>query len=174
MEILIVLLSVVLVYLIGLWILGPIDRAASAAKCPMRYRIVDCFCLMVELQVVFGTVFALKEFNPRVRMVLGGVVALIVVVMWYKGVSTLSHAGIEHPGRRAAFNWYVLPFTYVGALALVPVTIVFTAELTDVGPARVHPALWVAAIACPLGLLIGKRASNWIIRGTARPVASAE
>ena len=161
--------ALALVYPVGRWILRPIDQAAEAVRQPTRYRIVDFFCLIVEMQLVFAVPLALNVGTGE-RIASGVILGVIVFTIWFKGVSTLSHAGIEDPWRRAAFNWYVLPVTYVGAIAYAPLLFAFIGEAVRAGLREVPWWLWTATIVCPVALLISKRIANWILVGAAHPV----
>ena len=108
---------IAIIFKVARSILGPYDQAAKALKRPTRYQIVDFFCLIVELQLVFAC-FALVDLADVAAVVAVSFICLSVLAMWYTGVTVLSHAGIEDPWRRAAFNWFVLPMTYVGSLAI--------------------------------------------------------
>ncbi|MDH3717356.1 MAG: hypothetical protein OES79_04480 [Planctomycetota bacterium] len=157
---------------IAKWILGPFDQAAKSLKRPTRFQIVDFFCLIFELQLVFAFFAMVDSWSNPARAV-AGFVCLTVVAMWYKGVSVLSHAGIEHPWHRAAFNWFVLPVAYFGTLAGVPL-ILTVVMAVFVGRAETVP-LWVfvSALVCPLGLVMSKLAANWIMRDIQqRPLAN--
>lgn len=150
-----------LVYLVAKLILGPIDRVAKAHNAPLRFRIIDFFCLVVELQIAFGLVVQFDESSTKI--VFGVFVISVVVVMWFAGVRTLSKAEIEDPRRRAAFNWFVLPFSYVGILAAAPLVIGLFGYRSTI------PA-WhlLTAIAVPPALVLCGVLARWIASGAAQ------
>lgn len=162
------------VWVVGQWILGPFDRAGRGRNRPTRFRIVDFFCLIMELQVVLAIMALAFVDEAQLRFWLGGVASLLVIAMWYKGVGRLSQAGIEDAWRRAAFNWFVLPVTFGATLATVPALVVF-AGLWFGEPDRPIPLLvWILVIGCPAGLVASRFLSQWILAGAAEATPSEQ
>lgn len=166
LALLLVVLSVVCTYLIAVWILGPLDQAGKANRGKTQYRIIDFFCLIVELQIAIAVVSLFSPPDrPSLRAIAASVCAVPIIALWLTGVRTLSSAGILDPRRRTVFNWVVLPMASVGALALVPVwgglVTVWLSDTYSTEPI----GLWIAAILLPLGVLVSKPLSDWIVAG---------
>lgn len=155
------LFTPVLVYFVASLILGPIDRVAKTHNAPLRFRIIDFFCLVVELQIAFG--LAVQFDEPRERFIVGGLGTSLAVVMWFAGVRTLSKAEIEDSRRRAAFNWFVLPFSYIGILAVAPLVLSLFGYSTTI-------PVWhlLTAMGVPPGLVLCGVLARWIASGAAQ------
>lgn len=146
------------------WILGPISRAARYSRCRTQYRIIDFFCLIVEMQAVTAVVVAVTESNePRARFPLLIFGALAVLALWVGGVRTLSRAGILDPWRRTVFNWVVLPAASIGSLVLVPLVVWLIGHWIDQRNRDVPIVLWLLAATLAAALLLSKWLAVWVL-----------
>ncbi|MCE9552407.1 MAG: hypothetical protein K8T91_03395 [Planctomycetes bacterium] len=162
------ILPTLFTWLTARWILGPISRAAKIGRGQIQFRIIDFFCLVVEMQAVAAVVVAVSERDEpgfRTSLLLFG--TLSTLALWVGGVHTLSRAGILDPRRRTVFNWVVLPSASIGALVLVPLVVwlVGTSIAISTG-SRQQPAsswLWVLAVLLGAALVASKWLADWVM-----------
>lgn len=162
------ILPTLFTWLTARWILGPITRAAKHGRGQIQFRIIDFFCLVVEMQVVAAVVVAVSERDEsffRTSLLLFG--TLSTLALWVGGVQTLSKAGILDPRRRTVFNWVVLPSASVGALVLVPllVWLVGTSIAISMGSRQQpsSPWLWILAALLGAALIASKWLADWVM-----------
>jgi hypothetical protein len=154
-------IPLMLLYYIGQFVFGRIDRLGRASLARTRFHIIDYICLMVELQLVLGA-FGLL-FRDRSDMLIGAVlITLGIIFIWYKGVQRLSRAGIQDHRRRAVFNWIVVPVAYPAIIALLPIEFVFLVEIFNPDGDGVSALLAVLAIVLPLAILGCGLLTNWV------------
>ncbi len=129
MEVLYVFSAIVLIaipFLVGVWILLPIDRAAKSKRASIRFTILDFFGLAFQFQVVTAVAYvpfsAIEGFKDAV--VDGGVWIILasgwlaVALVWGIAVKVFSQAGIDRAGQRAVLIFFVLPVAYAGSFAI--------------------------------------------------------
>jgi len=168
----VLLVPLLIVYGIGQWILGPIDRLGSQLGGSIRYRIVDFFCLFFVIQFVLAV--CLYGFSrPRTKLGLGVTLTVVVVLMWFQGIKRLSRAGIDDPWRRTLFNVYVLPHAYFGSVVAIPGVFSLLVQGLDEGFGSLSPAYWFFGLAVPLGLVVAKLCALWIVSPVGPPAANA-
>ena len=162
------ILPTLFTWLTARWILGPISRAAKIGRGQIQFRIIDFFCLVVEMQAVAAVVVAVSQADEpgfRTSLLLFG--TLSTLALWVGGVHTLSKAGILDPRRRTVFNWIVLPSASVGALVLVPLVVwlVGTSIAISTGSRQQPSSLWLWALAAILGaaLIASKWLADWVM-----------
>lgn len=154
-------------WMVARWILGPIAEAAKRGKEKVQYRIIDFFCLVVEMQAVTAVIVAVTERGERGfrgLLLLFGTAS--VLALWVGGVQTLSRAGILDPRRRTVFNWIVLPAASIGALVLVPLVFYLVGAWIEAATrGRPQPSpLWMWGLAGLLAfaLLSSKWLAEWV------------
>jgi len=154
-------------WMVARWILGPIAEAAKRGRGKVQYRIIDFFCLVVEMQVVTAVVMGVTERGERgfrgILLIFG---TASVLALWVGGVQTLSRAGILDPRRRTVFNWIVLPAASVGALVLVPLVFYLVIQWIEASMRqRPQPSpLWMWGLAGFLvfALINSKWLAEWV------------
>lgn len=137
---------------IGLWIVGPLDRAARHRMRPTQFTMVDFLSLMFLFQLPMAAVrgWASVRDDPSVYVfyVFGW---LATSAMWALSVRTLSRAGIEKTWHRGIFLALVLPAAYFGSIVFTAIVAVGSISLfARNGPLRNAPA----ALAVAGGLLL--------------------
>ena len=137
--------------LIGLFVLGPINRAAGRLRAPTRFQLSDFLWLLVQVQLALAycVEFVGVKHLWFFTLVLGFLLTA-VTAMWAGGVSFMSRAGVTHPPRRAVFVLFLLPMT----LALMMTT---TLLLVAAGFGSFTPAIAVGAVAITAGALIASK-----------------
>lgn len=132
------------VFVIGMLYLGgsilsPLDRAAGNRRARIRFTMMDFGGLFFLVQLPLALVRNLSTGQDRplpnagfngqdVLFVLGLIVALVI---WYKGVTTFSQAGIDSNKERAWLVFFVLPVAFLGIYAVVPIFFVLIAMLSE-------------------------------------------
>jgi len=154
-------------WMVARWILGPIAEAAKQGKGKVQFRIIDFFCLVVEMQALTAVIVAVTERDERrLRGILLFFGTLSVLALWVSGVQTLSRAGVLDPKRRTVFNWIVLPAASIGALVLVPLVVyLLFFEMEAVQRGRLHGSprwMWGLAVLFAVALLASKRLAEWV------------
>ncbi len=109
-----------MIYVVGRWILGPIDRAARARRAPVRLAIADFLCLFVAVQLPLGLVSRLQGAETEDFFWLCSILAWVVApVVWISCAVALSRAGITSGWQRFLFLGVVLPVVYYGLVPFV-------------------------------------------------------
>ena len=122
-EILGIVLALALVatpFVVGTWILRPLDRAAKIKRAPARFTLMDFIGLVFQFQIVTGIVRAMIPYEMEWNWNFWGICVFAwtaITAVWAKGVSTFSQAGIEDVWQRAILIFCVLPVAYVGSFA---------------------------------------------------------
>ena len=118
--------------IVGLIVLGPINKAAGRLQAPTRFQLSDFLWLLVQVQ--FALAYCVEFVGVRhawfFTMVLG-FLGLAVFGMWLGGVSFMSRAGVTHPPRRAVFILFLLPSTL--ALMMITTLLLVVAVVTSAG-----------------------------------------
>ncbi|MFO0903331.1 MAG: hypothetical protein U0939_10045 [Pirellulales bacterium] len=118
--------------LIGLVVLGPINRAAGRLRAPTRFQLSDFLWLLVQVQLALAycVEFVGVKHLWFFTLVLGFLLTA-VTAMWAGGVSFMSRAGVTHPPRRAVFVLFLLPITL--ALMMTATLLLVAAVVTSTG-----------------------------------------
>ncbi len=81
------------------WVLGPLDRAAKNRQFPIQFGLADLLCLFVLIQLSIGFLQWMSG-DVEAVVVLDILLGVIVIVVWWKCVRTLSQAGIHGAWQR--------------------------------------------------------------------------
>ena len=100
------------------WVLGPLDRAAKNRQFPIQFGLADLLCLFVLIQLSIGFLQWMSG-DVEAVVVLDILLGVIVIVVWWKCVRTLSQAGIHGAWQRCFVLTLALPGAYVSSVALV-------------------------------------------------------
>lgn len=103
------------------WVLNPVDRAAKDCRLPTQFTIADFLCLFGLFHLppmLFHCLPADPETTTRRGLIPVYVVCwLVVTVVWWFGVGTLSRAGITRPWHRVVFLLVIFPLLLIGIFA---------------------------------------------------------
>jgi hypothetical protein len=120
------------VYLLGRWVLGPIDRAAKARRAPVRFSIADFLCLFVAVQLPLTLVARMRSDDTEPYFWFFAILAWVVApVIWIACAAALSRAAITKGSQRLIFMGLVLPVAYYGLIPFVVIaamTVIMTCE----------------------------------------------
>lgn len=125
MFILLTLAGCFLLYVMGRWILGPLDDAARSKRHPAQFTMIDFLALMFLFQLPTGAIasFSFADYESGAVWVLYLFGWITVGLFWWTAVRTLSRAGIHNAWRRAAIVGVVLPVAVCGSIAGVVLTV---------------------------------------------------
>src|SRR3954468_7092812 len=87
--------TLVAVYFVGQWILGPIDRAAKGQHAPPRISIGDFLCLFVAVQLPLTLASRIRSDETEVYFWIFAALSWVVApIIWISCARSLSRAGI--------------------------------------------------------------------------------
>ncbi len=136
------------VFLIGRWILGPIDQAARQRQAPVRFSIGDFLCLFLAVQIPLTAVYQLIDEEVRGAFWVFTIISWIVApTIWYACARALSKAGVLNGRHRFIFLGVVMPVVYYGLIPFVLLTVaavirLYVAESTPLD----KYALWLVTV----------------------------
>lgn len=126
------------IYLIGQWILAPIDRAAKFRKAPVRFSIGDFLSLFLAIQIPLTAIYQfIEKEEERLFWLFTIITWLVAPVVWFACARTLSKAGVSNGRHRFVFIGLVMPAVYYGLVPFVLLTIVGVLTLLGLFPTRV-------------------------------------
>jgi hypothetical protein len=83
------------IYLLGKWILGPIDRAAKDRHGSTRISIGDLLCLFIAVQVPLSFISTLQSEETETHFLVFTILTwLVAPIIWIVCAMNLSRAGI--------------------------------------------------------------------------------
>jgi hypothetical protein len=137
---------VMLSYLVGLFVFGPIHARAIWKPPQTSFRIADIILLLAQLQLVGGLLFAiLPEYyrGPDLgRIGIAVVCWILQTFWWWTGVRLLAKAKVENTPHRLWFLGVFVPLGYLATIGilLMPVTVIvaFAMVLTMVSVWAFH------------------------------------
>lgn len=124
--------GIMLSYLIGMFVFGPIHARAFLKPPQTSYRIADVIILLLQLQLAGGVLFALFEFFERgsdaERLGIPLVVWLLLTFWWWTGVRMLARAKVHYSPHRWLFLGVFVPLGYAATigLLLLPLTTIIS------------------------------------------------
>lgn len=144
---------------IGLWIVGPLDRAARHHMRPTQFTMVDFLSLMFLFQLPMAAVRGWASVRDDPSMYVFYVFGwLATSAMWAFSVRTLSRAGIEKTWHRGIFLALVLPAAYFGSIVFTAIVAVGSISLfVDDGPLSNAPAMFAVAGGLLLAFFLSAR-----------------
>jgi hypothetical protein len=149
-----------LLWLLGHWILGPLDQAAKRRRGPTQFTMLDFLCLVFLIQLPMGLLQATlvrgTELEGTPGAVLYAVGAVIGGLMWWLSVKQLSGAGVTRTRQRGIFLAVVLPVAFFGSIAAIILSTAVIAECADWGGEIINSrprALRLAVMLAVLGAL---------------------
>jgi hypothetical protein len=166
---------VLLVWLLGAvfgyTILQPLSKVGRYPKRKTQYFLSDLLSLVVMLQLPCGfmSVAAHWHENSTVGVSIGGgLLSLVVVLIWWRAVGILSRLRVYMPVRRAVFLVVVLPVAILGSVFCVP--LIFIAFQAIAGGPLVLPswakiAICLAVVAMPFVCYGFRLLTFWVLSG---------
>ena len=151
-------------------ILQPVSEAAKWAKGPRQYFLSDLFWLMLLVQYPLGYLAVAVHWQDMLTTaILGGLLLVALVAVWYRAVTALSRIGVDGPLRRGVFIVIVLPAAILGSF--FSICLIFVA-VTSLAPAespnrlfRGQRLVWLGLPMLPLVAYAFRRLVFWILAG---------
>lgn len=114
------ILGVVLipVYFAG-FILRLLDRAAKAQRQTVKIYVVDFFSLLFLMQIPFAILMQQSNNDRLMAIAVSGVFSLLMALVWWTTIRTVSKAGIVRVADRCWISLLVIPMMYVGSFAII-------------------------------------------------------
>jgi hypothetical protein len=157
------------IYAVGKWILGPIDRAARERRAPVRFAISDFLCLFVVVQLPLTLISRSRSEDTEALFWAFTILAWIVApVIWISCAVALSRAGITSGKHRFIFMGVVLPIVYYGLIPFMLMAIFAIATFRSGHGIELGKYWWLIIIWVLLGAgLVGCGVfTNRLIRST--------
>ncbi len=149
----------------GIYVLGPLDRAARKRCAAVQFTLLDFFALTAHLSVPMAFIgqFSTRAGGRGVEVILVGFGCVSACSIWWGTVRTAARAGIAQPLKRFLMIAIVVPITFVAAFSfgmLLPYVV--CRPIAD----RSWPDWWTYLLVVSLPLVfVGLRwCVNWILR----------
>lgn len=149
-------------------VLYPISKATKAAIPLERFFIVDIISLIVLLQLPLSFLAVVSQMrDPGEVAVTGAFLVLIVIAIWWRGVSILSSLSIFQNARRLVFIVFVLPVALLGSMATYPMSRVVVEALRKQFEVDTDPTILVASFCgllfLPVAIYYLRKLTRWVL-----------
>jgi hypothetical protein len=163
------LFFVLVSYLLGLFVFGPLHARATWTPPNTRFRIVDIIILLVQLQITAGALFAVMPLLDGGEIVLKIALAFFIwslqAFWWWTGVRMLAKARVERGADRVLFLSIILPLGYLTTLGIIASPVLLAVLIGALAYAThsfgwlevALPLLFALAIAVPYAGAFGVR-----------------
>lgn len=92
------------IYLLGRWILDPIDRLAKSRNAPPRLYLADFFCLFLAVQIPLAFVDQVRGPDTEAHFWVFSIITwLAAPLIWIMCARTVSRAGVTRGWQRIVF-----------------------------------------------------------------------
>ena len=159
---------------VAIWVLRPVDRAASAHRHPPQFTLADFLCLffLIQLSMTLGHSLATWE-ESQIVWVIDGYGWIAAGLLWWFGVQNLYRAGVHNLWHRTIFLAIVLPITLVGAVAAPVLPIMILVSVAKEGSSPSDLYLLTAAVGLAFAVYGCGRFTRYVVsRATPAPVSS--
>ncbi|MFM7843332.1 MAG: hypothetical protein ACKPEY_03735 [Planctomycetota bacterium] len=176
--------------LVGLAILGPINKVAGRLQAPTRFFLSDFLWLVVQFQLALAYCGQFVGYVTNMFSIVTGFLILAITALWAGAVSFLSRAAVTDPYRRAAFILLLLPITLTVMMVSTLLLLVAIVNWTDILSLGLDYRVmfqrlcdWIGVtpltvLACGLVIpIIGyalRTLAHWIVRDSQLPVVTRE
>lgn len=152
-------------FAVGVWILRPLDLAARNRRNPTRFTMLDflglVFLLQLPMAILHPLLGSIHEADSSLK-VLSGFGCVISAFIWWGGVKTFSHAGIDAVRSRGVLVFIVLPVAFYGSFASVIIPAVWWSDWSLGFAALVKLALLEIALIGAIGF--SGYYSRWVVK----------
>jgi hypothetical protein len=155
------------IVLVGLWILGPIDRAAKSREAPVRFSIGDFLCLFLAVQIPLTVIYQYVGEDERPLYWLFTIITWIMApVIWFACARALSKAGVTASMHRFLFLGLVMPIVYYALVPFVILTMMGVGAIVIGNSVDPRPGSWlIAAWVALIGIFyVSGVFTRWIVR----------
>ena len=153
----------------GYWILQPIAKAVKGRRRPTRYSMIDVLWLSIMATVSLAPVanfFSAQEL-PGLNWAICFVTMMslaVVVIVWWRGIATLSGLRIVDHRRRGTFLLVLLPLSLTVSLVGVPGLLALFGDALN--GTWFELLFWFLAVASfILVVLVARQMSLWVLSG---------
>lgn len=158
-------------------VLRPVSKASQFATPLERFFIVDVIALIVLLQIPLTFLSVVSQMRTVGEVaVTGGFLVLMVIAIWWRGVSILSSLSIFGNTRRFLFIVVVLPFSLLGSMATYPMFLVVVEAMRKDFEVDTPPLLvtgsFVGILCLPFAVYGLRKLTNWVIHPPVKEVES--
>lgn len=145
-------------------VLRPIARAVQGRRNCERFYVVDMVALLFLLQLPFVFLSMASRAHGAADVALtGGFLVLMVIAIWWRGVSLLSTLGVAQNLRRFFFTTLFLPLSLLGSLGVAPFLYwLWVDNLSQESLATIAKVILSGAI--PFYLLAMRSCILWVIQ----------
>lgn len=166
------LLSLALMILCGVTVayvvLQPISKATKAARPLERFFIVDIISLIVLLQLPLSFLAVVSQMRgPGEVAITGAFLVLIVIAIWWRGVSILSSLLIFQNARRLIFIVVVLPVALLGSMATYPMFRIAVDAIQNNFEVDTNPNLllgsFLGLLFLPVAVYYLRKLTRWVL-----------
>ena len=160
----------------GYWILQPIANAVKGRRRPTRYSMVDFLWLSIMVTVSLaplGNIVSSWEMDvgrfdrSYYNLIIGIIAVMILVVIaivWWRGIATLSGLGIDDHRRRGTFLMVVVPASIAISLFAVP-AMMFSLVSAFNGEGR-EVLFWFTTVGVMVpAVYVARRLCLWVLSG---------
>lgn len=110
-------------FLLGRWMIQPINEKGGWLQAPTQFLLTDFAWLVLQLQLALGFCVSWVGIDqPRTFPAILGFLVFAVTMLWLFGVGFLSRAGVMQPWRRAVFTLLLLP-SALGVMMALPLLV---------------------------------------------------
>ena len=154
--------------LVAYIVIQPISKASRTAKPLERFFMVDIISLVLLLQIplVFLSIVA-RMREPSEVAITGAFLVIMVIAIWWRGVSLLSSLGIFGNTRRLVFIVFILPIALLGSMATYPMFLVVFHSLAEDFEVETPGYLIVMSFAglflLPFAIFFLRMLTHWIL-----------
>ena len=114
------------------FILRLLDKAAKDRQQKVRVYVVDFFSLLFLMQIPMAIMLQLPTQEKFLPAVVSCIFSLIMALVWWTTIRTVSRAGIFRVADRVWISLLVIPMMYVGSFAMIAIsTTIFSNNLNN-------------------------------------------
>jgi hypothetical protein len=128
----VIIFTIAIPALVGLAILGPINKVAGRLQAPTRFFLSDFLWLVVQFQLALAYCGQFVGYVTSMFSIVTGFLILAITALWAGAVSFLSRAAVTDPYRRAAFILLLLPITLTVMIVSTLLLLVAIVNWTDI------------------------------------------
>lgn len=173
------LLGVPFTYLILQPVQHLVQKQKHREKRPTKFSLTDIFWLMLLLQIPLAYLVAATKWQDATQVtIVGGLLLLMFVFLWWRGISLLGRLGIDEPLRRGVYLAAIVPVAVLGAFATAVLTvfifnIMMNWEQDNFRPIEMFYIFGMIALVVIVAMVF-RRLTNWVLAGSSQELTIAD